>query len=127
MLVKEVHPINILPQIKVRFDGNITLVKLEQPLNTYPVSPFVPILVTDSGIIILVKPEQPGNALLRMVNNPLGRVTLVKPEQFRNAELSTLVTLYVTPETTKDAKIVTAPEAEPEVETVATPEPTVYV
>jgi hypothetical protein len=81
-------------------------------------------LVTAAGIVMLVKPEQPLNALLPILVTELGIVTLVKPEQFWNALEPMLVTLYVTSSTTKDDKIVTAPVAEPELETEATPEPT---
>jgi hypothetical protein len=148
MLVKEVHPTNILPQVKVRFDGNLTLLKLEQPLNTYPVSPFVPILVTESGIVTLVKPKQFWKVLLPMlVTNPrivtlvkleqrlkalepmvvtdAGRVTLNKPFASVNAPGLMLVTLYVTPLTTKDSKHTILPEALVDI-IKATPEPTTY-
>ena len=109
----------------MRFDGNLTLVKLEQPLNTYPSSPFVPILITESGIVMLVKPEQFWNALLSILVTESGIVTLVKPAQLVKALAPTVVTVYVTPETTKDGIIVIVPEAEDDTPTAALEEPTV--
>jgi hypothetical protein len=61
-----------------------------------------------------------------MLITELGIVTLIRSGELKNALSPMLVTLYVTLETTKDAKIVTSPVTGDEAVTVATPEPTTY-
>ena len=54
-------------------------VRLEQPLKAY-----LPILVTELGIVIDVMPEQPEKAELPILVTELGIVIDVMPEQFLN-------------------------------------------
>ena len=53
--------------------------RLEQPLKAY-----LPILVTELGIVIDVMPEQPEKAELPILVTELGIVIDVMPEQFLN-------------------------------------------
>jgi hypothetical protein len=100
--------------------GIITLDKLLQVKNT-----LTSIILTDPRIVTLVKLEQRLKALLPMVVTDAGRVTLNKPFASVNAPGLMLVTLYVTPLTTKDSKHTILPEAVVDI-IKATPEPTTY-
>ena len=76
MLVRLLHPLNILGSMLVMLLGRVTLTRFEHSSKTA-----LPRLVTLFGIVMLVRLSQPQNAQAPMLVTLLGIVTLVRPEQ----------------------------------------------